>query len=69
MLEYTYEEAIDFLSHNEESARREYQIVKDDLSFVRDQIVTSEVSMTRIFNWDVRQKRALQAIEVATAHK
>merc|ERR1719329_2047994 len=45
MLEYTYEEAIAFLSQNEESARREFQIVKEDLAFVRDQIVTSEVSM------------------------
>ena len=58
MLEYTYEEAIAFLSQNEESARREFQIVKEDLAFVRDQIVTSEVSMTRIFNWDVRKRRA-----------
>lgn len=58
MLEYTYEEAIAFLSQNEESARREFTIVKEDLAFVRDQIVTSEVSMTRIFNWDVRKKRA-----------
>mmetsp|Transcript_16616 Transcript_16616/g.45999 ORF Transcript_16616/g.45999 Transcript_16616/m.45999 type:complete len:212 (-) Transcript_16616:100-735(-) len=57
MLEYTYEEAIDFLTHNLESARKEYEVVKSDLAFVRDQIVTSEVSMTRIFNWDVRRKR------------
>ena len=57
MLEYSYEEAIDFLTQNEESARQEYQVVKEDLAFVRDQIVTSEVSMTRIFNWDVRRKR------------
>lgn len=58
MLEYTYEEAIEFLSQNEETARREFKIVKEDLAFVRDQIVTSEVSMTRIFNWDVRKRRA-----------
>lgn len=58
MLEYTYEEAIEFLTQNEESAKKEYIVVKEDLAFVRDQIVTSEVSMTRIFNWDVRKKRA-----------
>jgi len=58
MLEYTYQEAVDFLSQNLESARKEFKIVKEDLAFVRDQIVTSEVSMTRIFNWDVRKKRA-----------
>ncbi|CAB9507926.1 Prefoldin subunit 3 [Seminavis robusta] len=57
MLEYTYEDAIEFLSKNEQLARKEFGEVKNDLAFVRDQIVTSEVSMTRIFNWDVRKKR------------
>jgi prefoldin subunit 5 len=57
MLEYTYEEAIEFLSKNEEKAKREYDEVKQDLAFVRDQIVTSEVNMSRIYNWDVRRKR------------
>jgi hypothetical protein len=28
-----------------------------DLAFVRDQIVTSEVNMSRIYNWDVKRKR------------
>ena len=58
MLEYTYEEAIDSLSQNEESAKKEFKTVKEDLAFVRDQIVTSEVGMTRIFNWDVRKRRS-----------
>lgn len=57
MLEYTFDEAIEFLSKNEEMARTEYKEVQNDLAIVRDQIVTSEVSMTRIFNWDVRKKR------------
>lgn len=61
MLEYTYEEAIDFLSKNEEMARSEFNEVQNDLAIVRDQIVTSEVSMTRIFNWDVRKKRQEKA--------
>jgi prefoldin subunit 5 len=58
MLEYTYEEAIDFLTLNLENAKKESSLVNEDLAFVRDQVVTSEVSMTRIFNWDVRKKRA-----------
>lgn len=57
MLEYTYEEAIDFLTQNEVTARKEFEGVKEDLAFVRDQIITCEVAMTRIFNWDVRKKR------------
>lgn len=61
MLEYTFEDAIAFLSKNESMAKREFGEVQNDLAFVRDQIVTSEVSMTRIFNWDVRKKRADKA--------
>mmetsp|Transcript_45388 Transcript_45388/g.94482 ORF Transcript_45388/g.94482 Transcript_45388/m.94482 type:complete len:181 (-) Transcript_45388:375-917(-) len=67
MLEYTYQEAIDFLSQNLESARREFKIVKEDLAFVRDQIVTSEVSMTRIFNWDVRKKRVDGTLDASSS--
>ena len=67
MLEYTYEEAIEFLSKNLESANSEFETVKDDLMFVRDQIVTSEVSMSRIFNWDVRRKRAMDAADTANS--
>jgi prefoldin subunit 5 len=58
MLEYTYEEAVEFLAPKLEEAQKESKIVDDDLAVVRDQIVTSEVSMTRIFNWDVRKRRA-----------
>lgn len=65
MLEYTYEEAIEFLSKNEAVATKEFDDVKHDLGFVRDQIVTSEVNMSRIFNWDVRKKRSSKAITSA----
>jgi prefoldin subunit 5 len=58
MLEYTYEEAQDFLSKKLTLATTELKETHLDLAFVRDQIVTSEVNMSRIFNWDVRRKRA-----------
>lgn len=57
MLEYTYEEAIEFLQKNYDRAATELKHATDDLAFVRDQIVTSEVNMSRIYNWDVRRKR------------
>jgi len=57
MLEYTYEEAIEFLQSNYDRAVKELDTVTKDLAFVRDQIVTSEVTRSRIFNWDVRRKR------------
>jgi prefoldin subunit 5 len=58
MLEFTYDEAMEFLSGNELKAKRELAEFKQDIGFVRDQIVTCEVTMSRIFNWDVRKKRA-----------
>mmetsp|Transcript_7238 Transcript_7238/g.15469 ORF Transcript_7238/g.15469 Transcript_7238/m.15469 type:complete len:205 (-) Transcript_7238:1207-1821(-) len=67
MLEYTYQEAIDFLSKNLDKCQKELKFGKEDLAFVRDQIVTSEVSMTRIFNWDVRKKRAEGAVEAPSS--
>lgn len=60
MLEYTYEEALEFLQTNFDRAERDLNTITNDLAFVRDQIVTSEVNMSRIFNWDVRRKRGLK---------
>ena len=58
MLEYTYEEAIEFLQGNYERTVQELELATQDLAFVRDQIVTSEVNVSRIYNWDVRRKRS-----------
>jgi prefoldin subunit 5 len=60
MLEYTYEEAIEFLANNESRAKSEAGEVEKDLAFVRDQIVVCEVLQSRIYNWDVRRRRALE---------
>lgn len=57
MLEYQYDEALTFLRNNHAKAERDLATISNDLSFVRDQIVTSEVNMSRIFNWDVRRRR------------
>lgn len=57
MLEYTYQEALNFLTANYDTAVRELKESEQDLACCRDQIVTSEVTMSRIFNWDVRRKR------------
>lgn len=57
MLEYTYDEAIQFLQNNYSRAQNELVNVNADLAFIRDQIVTSEVNISRIYNWDVRRKR------------
>jgi len=58
MLEYTYGEAIELLSSKESKANSDYKEATQDLAFVRNQIITAEVIISRIYNWDIRQKRA-----------
>ena len=65
MLEYTYEDAISFLEHKLESAKKDLQGTTEDLTFLRDQIVTAEVNMSRLYNWDVKRKRASKEQEAA----
>ena len=61
MLEYTYEEALELLTKKESKAKQELEDVTDDLSFTRNQIITCEVNISRVYNWDVRKKRASDA--------
>jgi hypothetical protein len=57
MLEYTYDDAIALLESKQTVVQREYVETKDDLAFTRDQVITCDVNMSRIYNWDVRRKR------------
>ncbi|KAL3795028.1 hypothetical protein HJC23_006349 [Cyclotella cryptica] len=58
MLEYTYDEALELLTSKESLAKKEFAEVTEDLTFTRNQIITSEVNISRIYNWDVRRKRS-----------
>jgi acyl-coenzyme A thioesterase PaaI-like protein len=40
-------------------ATKELEEVTSDLGFTRNQIITAEVCISRIYNWDVRRKRQL----------
>lgn len=57
MLEYTYEEAIKFVSEREQATKSNLEEVTADLGCVRNQIITAQVSISRLYNWDVRRKR------------
>lgn len=61
MLEFSYDEALEFLGKQQDKATRESQETADDTATVRDQIVTCEVSISRIFNWSVRKRRAAES--------
>lgn len=66
MLEYTYDEAIELLKSKFEKAKTDLVVTTEDLALLRNQIITSEVNISRIYNWDVKRKR-IERAEAAEA--
>ncbi|KAH7446739.1 hypothetical protein KP509_01G071500 [Ceratopteris richardii] len=57
MLEYSCDEAEALLKKNLENANTSLQAIIEDLQFLRDQVTITEVTIARVFNWDVHQRR------------
>ncbi|KDO18565.1 hypothetical protein SPRG_16117 [Saprolegnia parasitica CBS 223.65] len=57
MVEYSFDEALSLLQSNLSTATSRLSQIEADLGFLRDQIITTEVNMARIFNFDVRRRR------------
>ncbi|CAL5337981.1 hypothetical protein CsSME_00021346 [Camellia sinensis var. sinensis] len=60
MLEHSCEEATDLLQRNLENARASLEVLVTDLQFLRDQVTITQVTIARIYNWDVHQRRIRQ---------
>ncbi|KAJ3158414.1 hypothetical protein HDU86_002883 [Geranomyces michiganensis] len=58
MLEYSTPEARELLTQKLSSARVSLEQVDEDLEFLRDQITTMEVNTARVYNYDVKLRRA-----------
>ncbi|KAJ1794671.1 hypothetical protein LPJ59_004482 [Coemansia sp. RSA 2399] len=58
MLEYTLDEAMGLLSSKLDIAKTNLGEAIEDLEFLRDQITTMEVNTARVYNWDVKRRRA-----------
>ncbi|KAK1440827.1 hypothetical protein QVD17_06659 [Tagetes erecta] len=61
MLEYSCEEATTLLQNNLENAKASLEVLVADLQFLRDQVNTTQVTIARVYNWDVHQRRVKQA--------
>ncbi|KAG7167659.1 Prefoldin subunit 3-like [Homarus americanus] len=61
MLEYGLGDAEGLLSKNLGNATKNLKQVEHDLDFLRNQCTTTEVTMARIYNWDVKRRRAEKA--------
>ncbi|CAN8265492.1 unnamed protein product [Cochlearia groenlandica] len=67
MLEYSCEEAAALLKNNLENAKASLEVLVSDLHFLRDQVTVTQVTIARIYNWDVHQKRIKQVTPTAIA--
>ena len=58
MLEYSYSEAEEMLTKRIEEAQTKEVELKEDLAWLRENIIIAEVNTSRSFNYDVRRRRA-----------
>jgi hypothetical protein len=61
MVEYTLDEAVTLLRSNLQQAVDYLAQLDSDLAYVRDQINTTEVSVARVYNYDVKLRKAAGA--------
>jgi len=61
MLEYSLDEAQALLEKNLSQAKQALETVEEDLGFLRDQTTTTEVSIARVYNYDVKRRQAEKA--------
>ncbi|KAJ7980412.1 Prefoldin subunit 3 [Quillaja saponaria] len=57
MLEYSSDEATGLLQKNLDNAKASLEVLIADLQFLRDQVTITQVTIARVYNWDVHQRR------------
>ncbi|KAJ3687451.1 hypothetical protein LUZ61_016615 [Rhynchospora tenuis] len=63
MLEYSCDEANALLKKNLENAKASLAVLVADLQFLRDQETITQVTIARVYNWDVHQRRMKEAMK------
>ncbi|KAK4775813.1 hypothetical protein SAY87_023774 [Trapa incisa] len=66
MLEYSCEEATDLLQKNLQNAKVSLEVLLTDLQFLRDQATINQVTIARVYNWDVHRRRIRSAASAST---
>lgn len=57
MVEYTPDEAAALLQKNVADAKARIEDLDHNIQFLKEQVTISEVSISRVFNWDVQQRK------------
>ena len=63
MLEYSLDDTEDLLKKNKVSAEKNILQINFDLGYLRDQMTITEVTMARLYNWDVKRRKDKKAAE------
>lgn len=66
MLEYPFDEAKALLQKNLENAKASLEVLVADLQFLRDQVTITQVTIARVYNWDVHQRRLRQSVSATS---
>ena len=65
MLEYEREDAVGVLERNLENCERSKTQNEKDLEFLKDNVTIQEVTLARIYNWDVKRRQKQRDATVA----
>ncbi len=57
MVEYTFEEAVSLLQNNLKAAENNLNETKDNLNYLRDQLNTTDINLSRVYNFHVQSVR------------
>lgn len=60
MLEYPLEEALVLLEENEANCRANLKTNEESMALIKDSITTTEVSIARIYNYDLERRRKMK---------
>jgi prefoldin subunit 5 len=60
MLEYPLEEAHVLLEENEANCRANLKTNEESMAFIKDSVTTTEVSVARIYNYDLERRRKIK---------
>merc|ERR1712126_432961 len=62
MLEYSLDDAEELLKKNCEAAEKNLAQIAWNLNTLRDQMTITEVTMARLYNWDVKRRKEKKAV-------
>lgn len=62
-----FQQASALLKNNLENAKASLEVLVADLQFLRDQVTVTQVTIARVYNWDVHQRRVKQVTPTAIA--